>query len=73
MKAIPPSDASTLAYLAEFPDTEQEDLDRLLTPLSEESREIANVLLGKNDAAAPDARERAEALKKWAVTSSSLR
>jgi hypothetical protein len=73
MNAIPASDASTLAYLAEFPDVEPDDKERLLAPLSEEAREIAKVLLGDESAATPDAREKAAALKQWAATESSSR
>ncbi len=42
---IPASDASTLAYLAEFPDVEAEDIGRLLSPLSPDAKEIAKALL----------------------------
>jgi len=42
---IPASDASTLAYLAEFPDVEAEDIGRLLAPLCPDSKEIAKALL----------------------------
>ena len=73
MKSIPASDASTLAYLAEFPDVEPDDRERLLAPLSEEAREIAKVLLGDDSAASPDVKQKAAALKKWAAAESSQR
>jgi hypothetical protein len=73
MKSIPASDASTLAYLAEFPDLEPEDRDRLLAPLSGDAREVAAVLLGDSETATPDSKEKAAALKKWAAVESSLR
>lgn len=73
MKSIPASDASTLAYLAEFPDVGAEDKKRLLAPLSEEAREIAKVLLGDDSAATPDVKQQAAALKQWAATESKCR
>ena len=73
MKPLPASDASTLAYLAEFPDVEPDDKERLLAPLSPEAREIAKVLLGEDSSATPEVKEKAEALKKWAASERSLR
>jgi hypothetical protein len=72
MEPISASDASTLACLAEFPDVEPEDRDRLLAPLSQEAREIANVLLGEAGAATPDT-QKADALKEWTAVESSVR
>jgi dihydrodipicolinate synthase/N-acetylneuraminate lyase len=73
MKPIPASDASTLAYLAEFPDVEPEDRERLLAPLSEEAREIAKVLLGDDSTATPEVKEKAAKLKEWGTNESGLR
>jgi hypothetical protein len=73
MKSIPASDASALAYLAEFPDLEPEDRVRLLTPLSADAREVADALLGDSETATPDSKEKAAALKKWAAVERSLR
>lgn len=75
MKPMPASDASTLANLAEFPDVEEDDRERLLKPLSAEAREIAEVLLGINDGSglSAEAKQKVEALKKWAISTSTLR
>ncbi len=73
MKPIPATDASTLAYLAEFPDVEAEDRELLLAPLTQEAREIANVLLGDSGNASPDALKKAKDLQNWAVVESEKR
>ncbi len=68
MRPISASDASTLGYLARFPDIEPEDRDRLLSQLCDDARAIAKVLLGDVAGASPEVIEKAAALKQWALS-----